>query len=233
MNLAKLTAMGCVTAVALASCDPRVTKIGEQSSDASLGVYIEAESGTLSGGFVIDSDAKASAGHLITPAVGMTSEDVPGPARAEYELNARATGTYVVWARVHHQDLDQNRFFFQMDGGDWIKERITTGDVWFWDRLHDDVNYGTAYPFDLSAGVHHLVIANCVDGAKLDRLYYAPDGSKPEGTETMCNPPHSVQFNGECDPSCGSMAGRCGGPLCAGLPTMPTYDCPACCIPDQ
>jgi hypothetical protein len=213
--------------------EPRITNIGAQTSDAGIGQYLEAESGVLSGGFVIGADPLASAGRFVTPAVGAPSEDAPGPARAVYALRARATGTYVIWGRIHDQDLEQNRFFFQLDDGDWIKWRITTGDVWFWDRLHEDVQYGTPYPFELTAGTHRLTIANCVDGAKLDRLFYAPDGSMPEGTETLCNPPHSVQFEGVCNPSCGSLSGHCGGTPCAGLPTVPTYDCPACCIPDQ
>ncbi|HWZ92202.1 MAG TPA: hypothetical protein VNW92_25235 [Polyangiaceae bacterium] len=213
------------------SCSPRVTRIG--TLDAGPGVYLEAEEGVLSGGFMIESDPKASAGRFITAAVGATSEDVPGPARAAYELNADVAGTYLIWGRIHDQNINQNRFFFQIDGGAWVKWRITTGDVWFWDTLHDNINYGTAHPFELSFGTHQLVIANCVDGAELDRLYYAADRSKPEGAATMCNPPHSVQLNGICNPSCGSLSGQCGGAPCVGLPTMATYDCPGCCIPAQ
>jgi hypothetical protein len=214
--------------VGVFGCDPRITRIG--TLDAGPGTYLEAEDGALSGGFAVESDPLASAGRFITPAVGMTSEDAPGPARAAYTLNAATAGSYVIWGRVHDQDIEHNRFFVQIDGGAWIKWRITTGDVWFWDVIHDNVNYGTPLLFELSAGAHQLVIANCVDGAQLDRLYYTPDQSKPEGTATMCNPPHSVQLAGVCNPSCGSLAGRCDS-MCAGSPTMPTYDCAACCIP--
>ena len=216
----------------LASCDPRITQIGDE--DAGSGVYLEAESGKLSEGIVTVSDPQTSGGRYITPTVGATTDTPPGPARAVYEIHAKTAGTYHIWGRIHGQGVDSNRFFFQMDGmGDWITWRITTGDVWFWDVLHDNVKYGIPYNFELSAGTHELVLSNAVDNVGLDRLYYASDGSKPEGNETMCNPPHSVQLDGICNPSCGSMIGQCGGAPCVGLPTMPTYDCPTCCIPDQ
>ncbi|HEY4106835.1 MAG TPA: hypothetical protein VGM44_23200 [Polyangiaceae bacterium] len=224
-------ARAAVFGLALAACDPRVTTIGEL--DAGLGTYLEAESGVLSGGFVIQSDSAASGGRYITAAVGMTSEDAPGPARAVYELDARVNGTYLIWGRVHDPDIDRNRYFFQVDDADFIKWRISTGDEWFWDALHQDMDYGTQVQFELSAGKHRLTIANSVDGASLDRLYFAPNRGKPEGDTPVCNPPHSVELDGGCNPSCGSLGGQCGGTPCVGLVTISTYDCPACCTPDE
>jgi len=216
--------------VALSSCDPRITKIGLE--DAGPGVYLEAESGALSGGFAIESDATASGGHFITVAAGATSDDAPGPARASYTLDAKVAGTYLIWGRLHTQTIYENRFFFQVDDGAWIKWRITTGDVWFWDALHDDVQYGVPFPFVLTAGAHRLTIANDTDNAQLDRLYFSPDRVKPEGSETLCNPPHTVELAGVCNPSCGVLAGDCGANPCSGR-SEATYDCPACCITDQ
>jgi hypothetical protein len=231
LTRSKLSAPWLAPLALALGCDPRITSIG--TLDAGRGQYLEAEDGALSGGFEIDSDPNASAGRFISPAVGTASEDAPGPARAAYELNAETAGTYLIWGRMHSQNIDQNRFFLQVDGGEWIKWRITTGDIWFWDAIHLDVDYGNPIPFDLTAGVHQLVFANAVDGARLDRLYYAPDRSEPEGNQTLCNPPHTVQLDGVCNPSCGVMAGLCGGSGCVGLPSKPTYDCAACCIPDQ
>jgi hypothetical protein len=238
----------------VACCSPRVIVIGASGTDASAapggalmdasvdanvdadvsqGRYLEAESGALTGAFVIGDDAAASGGHFISPSAGEAAEDAPGPARAQYELFADQTGTYRVWGRIHAQNISENRFWIQVDDQGWYKWRITTGDVWFWDAFHDNVNYGTPILFPLSAGAHQLVIANCVDGPGLDRLYYAPDGSKPIGNDTTCNPPHSIDVGGTCDPSCGSRGGQCGGPACTGLPSFATYDCLGCCLPDQ
>ncbi len=230
MTLADRAARCALAIFALAGCEPRVTQIGLE--DAGLGTYLEAENGTLSGGFAIGSDQTASAGRFISAAVGSTSDDAPGPARASYDLEAKVAGTYLIWGRIHNQTIYENRFFFQVDDGAWIKWRITSGDVWVWDALHDDVQYGIPVTFDLSEGTHRLTIANDTDGAKLDRLYFAPDRVKPEGSETMCNPPHTVQLDGVCNPSCGVLAGNCGENPCAGAVT-PTYDCPACCVEDQ
>ena len=223
-------AIACALALlAVCACEPRVTRIGLE--DAGIGTYLEAESGTLSGGFVIQSDAKASRGRYIAPQTGVTSDDAPGAARASYELNVEVDGTYWIWGRVHDQNIYENRFYFQVDDGDWIKWRITTGDVWFWDVLHDDTNYGTPVSCSLTTGAHRLTIANDTDDAGLDRLYFAPERVKPEDTETLCNPPHTVELGGVCNPSCGVLAGRCGETPCSGA--MPTYDCPACCVDEQ
>lgn len=224
-----LRAAACAFVLAVSACEPRVTQIGLE--DAGLGAYLEAESGALSGGFQIASDAAASAGYYITAQTGATSDDAPGPARASYDLDAEVDGTYLIWGRIHTQTIYENRFYFQVDDGAWIKWRITTGDVWYWDGLHDDTQYGIPVPFPLTRGTHRLTIANDTDGAALDRLYFAPDRVKPAGSETMCNPPHSVELAGVCNPSCGVLAGKCGETPCATV--IPTYDCAACCVADQ
>lgn len=232
MNLRGVIAALC--SLALGGCESRMTTIGAWEPDASppnLGRYIEAESGTLSG-FAIFDDETASEGRYIAPNTGTSSEDAAGPARARYELKADQDGTYLVWGRIHSQNISENRLWIQVDDGDWYKWRITTGDIWYWDAFHDNVSYGIPIEFQLEAGSHPLVIANCVDGVGLDRIYYAPDRSRPTGDDTACNPPHSIEVDGHCDPSCGSLAGQCGGPQCDGLPSFTTYDCAGgCCMP--
>ena len=233
MSFRKLSA-GLLTAAWgwLASCGPRVTTIAQY--DAEPGHYVEAESGKLSGPFVIANDQTASAGRFIYANEGVTFDTVPGNARAEYELTADSGGTYQIWGRIHGQDVDSNRFWFQVDGGAWVLWRITTGDVWFWSYFHDNLKYVTRYTVKLSAGTHRLVIANSVDNTGLDRLYYAPDESEPENNQTMCNPPNSVQLNGACNASCGALAGtgHCiAGPCTTGAAPVVTYDCARCCAP--
>jgi hypothetical protein len=103
-----------VALLAAYGCDPRVTKIGAltraaavdaapdaetsgAAADAGTGKYLEAESGELSGGFVIVNDPSASGGQYITPQVGVTSDTDPGTARASYQLVAETAGTYLIW----------------------------------------------------------------------------------------------------------------------------------------
>jgi hypothetical protein len=214
-------------------CDPRVTTIGVSSddagaliADAGTGVFIEAESGKLTGAFAIETSAEASGGRFIYANAGHSSEDAPGPARAQYDLTVSVAGTYEIWGRIHNQTINKNRFWFQIDGGTWIKWRITTGDIWYWDTFHHDVDYNVPLQFALTAGPHQLVIANCVDNAELDRLYFSSDPARPEPKGTACNPPHYVDLDGGCAPSCGTLAGWCHScPVTA----RATYDCPSCC----
>jgi hypothetical protein len=223
-----------VPLVLLLACDPRVTTIGVVSddagtltADASTGVFIEAESGQLSGAFAIGASTEASGGRFIYANAGASSEDAPGPARAQYSFDVSVAGTYEMWGRVHNQTIYKNRFWFQVDGGDWIRWRITTGDIWYWDVFHDDVNYGIPVELELTAGPHQLLLANCVDNAELDRLYFSSDPARPEPKGTACNPPHSVDLHGGCAPSCGSLAGLCKS-SCP-VAGMAVYDCPSCC----
>jgi hypothetical protein len=218
-----------VTAVTVSlGCDPGETSVG--AWDPTTQVYVEAESAELSGAFVVGSDPAASAGHYIVADAGAASDTMPGAARAHYSVHLATTGTYVIWGRIHSPSASTNRFWIQLDGGPWFIWRITVGDIWFWDALHDNVQYGQKLTFDLPAGAHDLVIANCVDGAELDRLYFTSAGDTPPGNDTPCDPPNSIDIDGSCLPSCGSQGGNaCGADACAGLAVTHNYDCAICC----
>jgi hypothetical protein len=236
-----------VIGLLIAACDPRVTSLGAQArvqpdagkpdagkpdaGEPRTGRYIEAESGTLSSGFTRKVDDTASGDHCIVPPAGMTSEDAPGAARASYRFDVPARATYVIWGRIHGQDVDHNRFWFRVDDGAWTKWRISTGDIWFWDDLHDDIDYAHAHEFSLGAGEHVLELANCVDTVELDRLYITADGDSPPGNDTPCSPPHSIQIGDRCEPSCGSHgATTCVVADCAGKTALAAYDCDVCCL---
>lgn len=209
--------------------------VGDWSPDAdppSAGPYIEAENGELSGGITIGDDPLASSERYIAPPAAIASENQPGGARARYLLDVRAAGDYVIWGRIRSPSIAANRFWIQVDGGDWYKWRISVGDIWYWDDFHSDAEYGTPLRFPLSAGNHELLIANCVDGVALDRLYFTASGDEPPGNDTECNPPHSIQIGGVCVPSCGTLRGSaCGESACAGHTLLPAYDCAICCQP--
>jgi len=235
-NLERLSSVAF--ALLLSSCGRRIGTIGEFQSDAGalepeagLGRYIEAESGVLSGGFDIGVDAQASEGRYITANVGTASEDQPGPARASYTFSVDAAGTYFIWGRLRTPSVSHNRFWIQVDGGTWYKWRITTGNTWYWDAFHDNTHYGVPLSWVLEAGPHTLLIANCVDDAWLDRLYYSTIREPPPGNDTPCDPPHTVDLDGGCQPSCGDLGGTMCGGQCSGQPSIPTYDCTlGCCV---
>jgi hypothetical protein len=228
--------MAASAAMFMASCASEVLEVADWSPDAaesaSAGPYIEAESGQLSGGVTIGDDSAASGQRYIAPPAAIASENEPGNARARYVFRVSAAGTYLIWGRIRSPSVSTNRFWIQLDGGTWYKWRITVGDIWYWDDFHSDVDYGTPLTFPFSEGNHELLIANCVDGVALDRLFFAPSGQKPESNDTTCDPPHSIQIGGICLPSCGSLRGSaCGETACAGHALLPAYDCGVCCQP--
>jgi hypothetical protein len=232
---ASVTSVGSWTPDASTTIGPEASTLTNLEAgtepDASTGTYLEAESGALSGGFVVGNDPTASGGRYLEAEAGVTSDDGPGAARARYELTITTPGTYLVWGRIRSPSTSTNRFWVQVDGGTWFKWRITVGDIWFWDRFHDDVDYDTPMTFPLTAGAHELLLANCVDGVELDRLYYTSGQETPPGNTTPCHPPNSIELQGVCNPSCGAQGGNnCGADVCSGYPILQAYDCAVCCI---
>lgn len=214
---------------ALAGCSPRVTKVGSWVEEAAA-FYLEAESGELSGAFSTADDLQASAGRYLLPPSDLTSDEQPGDSLARYAFSLPTAASYVIWGRIRSPGATQNRFWFRVDDGAWIKWRISVGDIWYWDALHEDTHYGQPLQFALNAGAHELVIANCVPGVALDRFYFTPEGDTPPGNETPCHPPHSIELSGACQPSCGSLGGTaCGEAACANRDLLEAYDCDICC----
>jgi hypothetical protein len=212
--------------------DAAISGDGEIDAVVGAGIYLEAESGELTG-FTIGNDPTASGGQFIAPPTSGGSDTQPGPARARYSIELPQAGRYVFWGRIHSPDALHNRFWVQVDGSTWYLWRITTGEIWYWNRVHDNVNYYMPIVYDLSAGTHELLVANAIDGVQLDRWYVTSAGDAPPQTDTPCAPPNSVPLGGTCVPSCGSLGGMtCGTPQCAGrmLVPMQVYDCPVCCF---
>lgn len=202
------------------------------------GLYLEAEDGELSGGFSIVADVAASNGQYIQPPTGPASDEQPvaETPRSRYTFELANAGDYVIWGRIYSPDVSSNRFWFQVDGGPWTRWRITVGEIWFWDDFHPDTNYNDTLHFALAAGSHELVIAKAASTARLDRLYITSEGDEPPGNDTPCRPPHTIdRGGGDCFPSCGSQAPlgmhtSCLASMCAGKPSLESYDCNVCCV---
>ena len=227
--------------LALCACGRIDTSVGTQivggadtGTDASLprAVYMEAESGNLSG-FTIESDSTASGGEYILPPPGQTSLLVPGDASADYTF-AVASGSYLVWGRIHGPGAENNSFWVSMDHGTSELWHLSTGVIWYWGPVTNGTDYSHPITFDLDAGPHELVVNNADPGVDLDRLYVTSLGDVPDvpPNDTPCNPPNSIQLeDGGCEPSCGSHGNTtCGAPQCAGQPLLVSYDCTVCCL---
>lgn len=220
----------CALALAAvdSSCAPEVTSVGEWAPPEVW--YFEAESGALSGGFAVGADPKASKAKFIEPPADTASDAMPGAAHATYSFTVDRAGEFEVWGRIRSPGARNNRFWFQVDDGEWYKWRISVGDIWYWDDLHDDTNYGEALTFALEAGEHELVVASAVGGVALDRLRVSGIDEPPPENDTRCKPPHSIELGGECFPSCGSQSGTlCGEEACSGKAILEAYDCDVCC----
>ena len=224
-GFAAVVALGSCGAI---SCAPQVTSVGEWSEPAAR--YFEAESGALSGGFFVGADDSASAREFLAGPELPVSDELPGDALAEYEFSLPAPGVYVIWGRIRSPGASSNRFWIRVDDEPWFKWRISVGDIWYWDDLHEDTAYATASMFDLTSGSHRLQVAFATSGAELDRFYVSALGDVPAGNETSCDPPHSIELDGVCHPSCGSQSGTlCGAVACSERTIFEAYDCDVCC----
>lgn len=212
---------------AVAACDPEVTSIGSYAPPTAQ--EFEAEGGELSGAFSVEPDPEASNGAFLLAPAGIF-DDAPGDALAGYEFSVPIDGVFRIWGRIRSPGANENRFWIQVDDGAWFQWRISVGNIWFWDDFHDDTEYGKPLLFELAAGRHQLRVANSAGGAALDRFRVAEDGDEPPLNTTPCHPPHSIDLDGTCYPSCGSQAGTlCGEVACSGKTILEAYDCDVCC----
>ncbi len=216
----------------LLGCEAQLTTVGSWTGSLGTGFYVEAESGELSGGFIVGNDTSASGGHYIESPAGVAPADPQtNPTQSIYPFSVTTPGKYIIWGRIRSPDAVRNRFWFRVDDGIWTLWRIATGEIWYWNRFHDNTNYITPLTFNLAVGVHQLVIASAVEGVGLDRLYFTASGDVPPGNDTPCRPPHSIQVGAKCIPSCGSHGvTTCDATMCAGHAILEAYDCNTCCI---
>jgi hypothetical protein len=225
-----LAASGLLGALA---CNPVDTQVGAEIP--AVPVYIEAEDGTLAGGFSVETDPLASGGRFIAPPDGL-SVDAPGSATATYSFRTLAAhGTYVIWGRIHGPSaFPYNSFWVSVDGAASTQWRLSTGVIWWWGPVTRGTEYGVAIVYSLDAGPHQIVVRNSAPGVGLDRIYIqAAPGHAPPGNNSACplDPPNEIELeDGGCSPSCGSQLGTmCGSQTCAGFVQLPSYDCTVCC----
>src|SRR5262245_4460259 len=124
--------------------------------------------------FDIKDSNQASAVRYLEVEAGNESKDAP-PAlgRACYGFTAQTAGTFRVWARVIAPNDGSDSFWFNMDGGAWIRwNQIALGSTWHWDHVHDNATPTQASQFVLAAGDHTACVAYREAGTKLDALIF-------------------------------------------------------------
>lgn len=198
-----------------------------------FGLDFEAEAGALLGEMSIGSSDLAQGGAFILSGAGSDPLDQPGNARALYRFTVSEANDYEIWGRIHSPGVSSNRFWLRVDEGPWYLWRISTGEEWHWDDVHDNFEYGTALVFTLDVGEHALEIAGAVVGAELDSFSIRPSTEPGPDNTVLCRPPHSVMMDGQCVNSCGSYGNvSCAMDVCAGRPELVSYDCALCCSLD-
>ncbi len=236
VGAASLLLVGCgrIDSVVGSEVLPGVDAAPDTSGQLPPAVYLEAESGKLSG-FTIETDPTTSGGAYILPPADSQLLAGPGDASAAYTFKV-APGKYYVWGRIRSPGVSNNTFWIALDDGPTYLWRLSTGVIWYWGRVTNGVAYFTPIPFELDGGTHDLVVHNADPRVGLDRIYVTSLGDTPvPANDTPCDPPNSIQLtDGGCSLSCGSQgSGTCVARVqdCDGTPVLPSYDCAVCCHP--
>lgn len=167
----------------------------------------EAETGVLTGGFVVVNDAAASAGAYIwVPQDSRNGVTALNTAmKANYDFVAPRAGQYRVRGLVRSDDASSDSLYIGFDGQatplDWHTNQAAgqVGSLLFqWDLANstrDPVN--TPSLFNLTAGAHTLQIYGRDDGTRLDRLELQPVKPLPtwSGQAVAVNGPLSLTLS--------------------------------------
>jgi hypothetical protein len=95
---------------------------------------------------------------------------------AVYSFSVPRDGSYRLWGRVIASSVDQDSFWIQMDGDDFIQwNDIGHGDQWIWVDVRNFERRTEPYTFMLDKGLHTLRVSYRELGTLLDKLLLASD----------------------------------------------------------
>ncbi|MGF1450749.1 MAG: PA14 domain-containing protein [Opitutales bacterium] len=144
--------------------------------------YIEAENYDNASNFVpfeIQSDGDASGGQFIVwPNDGTNrnngTADDSDTGQAHYQFSLGQSEDVTVWVRVNFAGGVDDSFHYKLDGhsGWQTQNGWSTGGQWQWKELATFTN--------VTAGDYTFRLLRREDGSKIDRLYFATDGSTPQ-----------------------------------------------------
>jgi hypothetical protein len=139
-------------------------------------IYIEAESGILSGPVQTGNDSQASGDLYI---YGTSSQ--PKDAKVEYTFEVKESGTYVIWGRSYALSSAEDSYFIVVDGStDTLTWHLDTNyNSWIWQKISD---WYVVREFSLNQGTHTLSVITRDINARLDKVIFSKDsGFQPSG----------------------------------------------------
>ncbi len=148
---------------------------GRQNVD---NIYIEAESGVLSGDMASGDDPDASGGQYI-----YNTTSTPKSGRAEYTFEVEEAGTYALWGRCYALSGTEDSFFIVVDGSsDTLTWHLATPyNTWLWQKVSD---WYSIQEFDLTQGTHSVTVVSRDINARLDKLIFSKEPNfVPSGKE--------------------------------------------------
>lgn len=116
-------------------------------------VFIEAESGKIDGLSTVD-DSGAFGGKAI--------QSTEAAETVEYNFNIADAGTYLIWARVKHENNEDNSYFYSLDGSTY-----NGVDLWIFDYYENS-------EYELTADTKYLRPEYNDDNAILNKWYWIP-----------------------------------------------------------
>ncbi|NOZ60390.1 MAG: T9SS type A sorting domain-containing protein [Calditrichaeota bacterium] len=144
-------------------------------------IYVEAETGTLSGNFWVETDTTASENMYIYGTQGS-----PRDGDAIYHVIIETTGNYFIWGRCYALADTEDSFFFLVDDGDTLTWHLDKDyNKWKWQKVSDQHQ---VQQFNLTAGEHELRVIKRDKKARLDKLIITRDGGfEPSGKMAVAN----------------------------------------------
>lgn len=163
------------------------------NSPFSTEIWLEAECGEVGSTWEQTSDATASNGIYVAAPLGTESLNNASADTADliiFTFDVSESGTYKVWGRVITPTANDDSYWVNMDNStNWTRwNSIPAGSDWHWDDVHEDSD-DNPVGYALDPGEHTLSICFREDGALLDKIYIANDGTVPSGmgdTATNC-----------------------------------------------
>lgn len=153
-------------------------------SNKTTELWVEAECTKLGSNWELINDVSASNEYYIT--VDSAFEAITSPyfdtaQYLKYQFNIVEKGKYKIWGRILASTANDDSFWIQVDGGDWIMwNNIPVSSSWAWDDVHNQSNDNdTLFYFD--EGLHSLTLCFRENGAAIDRWYITNTGKKPTG----------------------------------------------------